>query len=268
MFKLLLLEKKAPFNQEKFGQVKITDEFVVPLSQLIEGQNGRTWKECFSEMFNKDFSKFEKDTGKGFDSHPYPFSGFEIVNVYRIENSNRWTVYQTRCNTIRQESKEHLEIRNSLMTECQDDEVSDVLDLDKTLNEVLLFHGPNQNFIQTIAKTGVDDRFSTQGLTGAGIYLAENAVKSDQYTTKKDEKDYKYDKILSMFVCRAAIGNYLVSHNPFVEKISEKGKGKNTQRVAPTVERKLYPQIRFHSARISKNLREFDARQDPFAKIS
>lgn len=67
-------------------------------------------------------------------------------------------------------------------------------------NEVLLFHGTDSNAADKILMDGLDPRVSSNGLFGHGLYFAENASKSDEYTGQPPDGLHK------MFLSRVALG--------------------------------------------------------------
>ncbi len=72
--------------------------------------------------------------------------------------------------------------------------------LEKDLNEVYLFHGTNRSLLSIITQEeGFDERLARDGLYGQGIYAAENACKSHQYTDKSSNN--------VMILCRVLLGN-------------------------------------------------------------
>ena len=55
---------------------------------------------------------------------------------------------------------------------------------------------------------GFEERVSRNGSFGCGIYFAENAIKSDQYSTSTSSSDALH----YMFVSRVVLGNIKVIH--------------------------------------------------------
>jgi hypothetical protein len=51
------------------------------------------------------------------------------------------------------------------------------------INEHYLFHGTKAEYVNIIARDGMDNRFGSQrALLGPGLYTAESCTKADQYT--------------------------------------------------------------------------------------
>merc|ERR1719335_599694 len=56
---------------------------------------------------------------------------------------------------------------------------------DKSLNEVLLFHGTKSSNVGQIAEEGFDERVcSLDGMFGGGLYFAEDSCKAGQYAER------------------------------------------------------------------------------------
>ncbi|CAK0899513.1 unnamed protein product, partial [Prorocentrum cordatum] len=83
-------------------------------------------------------------------------------------------------------------------------------ELDGRVNEMYLFHGTNPEAAYAIARSGsfsMDRAGTCRGsMLGAGIYLAENSSKSDEYAK---EGDGVYVDLCAMLVCRAVAGEVL-----------------------------------------------------------
>lgn len=79
--------------------------------------------------------------------------------------------------------------------------------LDGRVNEMYLFHGTNPEAADAIARCGsfsMDRAGTCRGsMLGAGIYLAENSSKSDEYAK---EGEGVYVDLCAMLVCRAVAG--------------------------------------------------------------
>ena len=72
------------------------------------------------------------------------------------------------------------------------------LNLLKSVNEVMLFHGCDAKIGDIIAKQGFESRASRSGLFGEGTYFGENSSKSDEYTGDATE--------LTMILARVCLG--------------------------------------------------------------
>lgn len=60
------------------------------------------------------------------------------------------------------------------------------------INELYLFHGTKQKYVEAIRTTGFDERVSSTGLFGTGIYFAENSSKSDEYVVPGQDNVYPF----------------------------------------------------------------------------
>lgn len=195
-------------STQKFAKVDITNLSVLESSE----NNLKTWKELFQEILNRRITESAKLKEEIAEEPKFKF--FDIEKVFRIENSDCWKVYQNQCLKIEKTSQKYL--KNTPFKTEMEHPLFEKLDLDPYLNEILLFYGPNQKFVDTISKTGIHEQFSTFS-KAPGIFFSENAIKSDQLIS-----DHFSEKTFSLFVCRVVLGNYLLSHHPYKEKISER----------------------------------------------
>ncbi|CAE7036061.1 tank-1 [Symbiodinium sp. CCMP2456] len=86
--------------------------------------------------------------------------------------------------------------------------------LDDEINERYLFHGTNPESAQSIARDlfKMDRAGSCAGsMFGRGIYLAENASKSDEYAK---EGAGVYLGLCAMLLCRCAMGEVVTVSQP------------------------------------------------------
>jgi hypothetical protein len=73
-------------------------------------------------------------------------------------------------------------------------------------NQVLGFHGTKHNAVDIIAAEGLDQRVAGTGHFGFGIYIAENASKSDEYT----DENANGERV--MLVVRSCLGIVFEHH--------------------------------------------------------
>eukprot|EP00038_Savillea_parva_P030230 m.76445 g.76445 ORF g.76445 m.76445 type:complete len:702 (-) comp9062_c0_seq1:278-2383(-) len=135
--------------------------------------------------------------GSGRDSHGCTFNKFSVVSVERIDNFKLWQSYATKRAQIHAASGAKIsDVPTTQMRLPYG--VNANLDLGK--NEFYLFHGtPNGNVADFIKKDGFDFRVcSTEGMLGQGLYFADSASKSDQYTGQGAD--------LYMFLARVVVG--------------------------------------------------------------
>ena len=62
----------------------------------------------------------------------------------------------------------------------------------REINEYLLFHGTDESSCNAIVAQGLDMRLAHDGLFGKGVYLAEMASKSHQYTGKTQKPKIQF----------------------------------------------------------------------------
>jgi serine/threonine protein kinase len=142
--------------------------------------------------------------------------GYEVVRVERIENHRLWRKYRA----MQRELAAHMDHARAngyaipeIVLECYSEwqhELGLGRDRITSANEVFGFHGCPAAAANKIAIEGFDNRVSTGsvkngssvwfGYFGSGIYIAENASKSDEYT--KPEADGTQ----TMFVVRGCLG--------------------------------------------------------------
>jgi hypothetical protein len=78
----------------------------------------------------------------------------------------------------------------------------------KDRNEVYLWHGTKPEAVDIISHEGFDERVcNLGGLFGAGVYLADEVSKSDQYTTPTPPND-PYNGVYHIFLVRGTMGKF------------------------------------------------------------
>lgn len=135
-----------------------------------------------------------KQLGRGRDAHTYhrEYSGLEFYTAWRVEHPDMWRRYlseqQTIANRVRQLTSlglENVPVQVQLPSAAQ---LPGHLNADA--NEVFLLSGTKPMFLLSILNEGLNTKLSAlTGMLGAGIYLAEEAAKIDQYTTP--DSDYE-----------------------------------------------------------------------------
>jgi hypothetical protein len=152
----------------------------------------RTWKE-----------KTTRD--RNFEAVPR----FEVVQVLRNKNSEKWKSYREKCDDL---ALHHARPLSDIKT------VSDEWDNEqgeprkKDVNEFFLFHGTNPEGAQNICSN--DFRLDLSGINkgnlyGPGIYFAESSSKADEYAG--DDEDGLYRGLYAMLLCRVSLGNPVVT---------------------------------------------------------
>eukprot|EP00931_Biecheleriopsis_adriatica_P076089 TRINITY_DN49841_c0_g1_i1.p1 TRINITY_DN49841_c0_g1~~TRINITY_DN49841_c0_g1_i1.p1 ORF type:complete len:689 (-),score=124.53 TRINITY_DN49841_c0_g1_i1:83-2149(-) len=143
-------------------------------------------------------AKYTRDRMRMAGSREVP-SGARVVNVLRVENHSS---YQKYCFRL-------AKIRASRAGRCErfDVETSSIgTNLHHDVNELYLFHGTTPSAADAIAKG--EFRLDLSGtaagcMFGRGIYLAENASKSDEYSKPGDGI---FLGMHALLLCRAVAG--------------------------------------------------------------
>ena len=139
--------------------------------------------------FAKTVANYHKNNTQ---NHSIPFTKLEISRIIRIQNPLLWIRYKQRRDMILNEIKgKQIKISPEAFTAPA---------TEPAVNEYLLYHGLNENFITGITKFGFDPRFcSLKGMFGAGLYFADNSSKANQYChggllflTSFENKFFKY----------------------------------------------------------------------------
>lgn len=118
----------------------------------------------------------------------------------RIENSQLWQRYAHRRADMTAQLDLEDRVRLSRFDSAADWQRALMLGAERMANEVMLFHGTQSAALDAILLEGLDPRVSGAGLFGNGLYFAENASKSDEYTGKPA------DGLHRMFLSRVVLG--------------------------------------------------------------
>eukprot|EP00163_Fabomonas_tropica_P018239 TRINITY_DN324_c0_g2_i1.p1 TRINITY_DN324_c0_g2~~TRINITY_DN324_c0_g2_i1.p1 ORF type:complete len:1450 (-),score=273.54 TRINITY_DN324_c0_g2_i1:587-4936(-) len=150
--------------------------------------------------------------GRGRDNMDLKHTHLECVSVKLVVNHDLWLTFAARASTLsRTYAKRQLPRVNLATSELvltTDDSTDSAtpciwpvpLELDNSINESMVFHGTSSSGLQAIPTTGFDERVSSTGMFGYGIYFAENASKADEYSVPDE------DGLCHMFLCRALVG--------------------------------------------------------------
>lgn len=145
--------------------------------------------------------KFSRDRRLVHGSEAVPL-GCRVANVLRVENHRAFARYSSYKDGLRMKRPgpcSPFPVRTSNRINL----------LDEDVNENYLFHGTNPESAQCIARDffRVERAGSSAGsMFGPGIYLAENASKSDEYAK---EGSGVYVGLCAMLLCRCAQGEVL-----------------------------------------------------------
>jgi hypothetical protein len=158
-----------------------------------------------------------------------PYDKLEVATAWRIKHPKCAANYEA----YKQQIKDEVNAGNELLPSVEaltDDTVDrfDNIELDDSVNEALLLHGTDPDHMQSVLFEGLDPNLSRKGRFGRGIYFAESAVKSNDYTSldrdwqgSKDSDIGRLHKSLYkailmnkhpgdvryMLVCRVVLGN-------------------------------------------------------------
>eukprot|EP00441_Pelagodinium_beii_P009057 CAMPEP_0197704182 /NCGR_PEP_ID=MMETSP1338-20131121/125809_1 /TAXON_ID=43686 ORGANISM="Pelagodinium beii, Strain RCC1491" /NCGR_SAMPLE_ID=MMETSP1338 /ASSEMBLY_ACC=CAM_ASM_000754 /LENGTH=960 /DNA_ID=CAMNT_0043288081 /DNA_START=193 /DNA_END=3076 /DNA_ORIENTATION=- len=162
-----------------------TDKPNLKVQQLMTD----SWRACYTR---------DRRLVAGTDRVPI---GCRVVNVLRVENHGAYTRYAKYKESVAQE--------RGHCTPFPTQTANRINLLDDNVNERYLFHGTNPEAAHGIAKDffRIDRAGSSAGcMFGRGIYLAENASKSDEYAK---EGAGVYVGLCAMLLCRAVLGEVL-----------------------------------------------------------
>lgn len=196
----------GPYSPEGFTSVVAESSLSLPLywatregvhifpdpNRINEVQQlmSETWRVCYTR---------DRRLIAGGDRVPV---GCRVANVLRIENHSafdRYRFYKDRVTARRSGGCPPFRTHTSGRINILDDEV----------NERYLFHGTHPEAAHAIARDffRIEKAGTRAGsMFGRGIYLAENASKSDEYAT---EGGGVYLGLCAMLLCRTVMGNVL-----------------------------------------------------------
>ncbi|EKX32232.1 hypothetical protein GUITHDRAFT_82501 [Guillardia theta CCMP2712] len=192
--KLLLAQDRAVLKPPYYWQSQSSGT-----SADIKVDLTSEWKDRIQELMTSTCKS--QYLGQGRNNKGLKYKGYEVERVFRIEHAGLWSAYALERRSIGQlmlqQGNRHPKTKVST---CRDWMKSSLLQ-DKTSNEAFLFHGTKHDMADAILKSGLDERVcSLEGLFGAGVYLAENSSKSDEYCTPDSHG------ICRMLLVRVALG--------------------------------------------------------------
>lgn len=123
----------------------------------------------------------DQNTGAGRDARGLGHIGLQVTDITEITNLSLEEEYETYKAKLTSQSHKI----NSLSSINEGPIITTEVNIqghkcNAGVNEVFLFHGTKQTFVDSIVQNGF--KASTGGLFGPGVYLAESAQKADQYT--------------------------------------------------------------------------------------
>mmetsp|Transcript_31851 Transcript_31851/g.101631 ORF Transcript_31851/g.101631 Transcript_31851/m.101631 type:complete len:1006 (-) Transcript_31851:99-3116(-) len=202
--KLLLADDRAQFHPPVYWQrVNLHG----PVSVRVKVDVTREWKDRVQELMTS--TCIQQYIGQGRDNQGLTHKGYRVERVFHIQDRSLWLPFAVQRKNASRWIMESRRSRPKTKVSTWRDWMKRELLQDKTSNEVFLFHGTRQNVVDAILSCGLDERVcSMGGLFGAGIYLAENSSKSDEYCVP-DARG-----ICSMFLVRAVLGMPYEAEHP------------------------------------------------------
>lgn len=125
------------------------------------------------------------ELGKGRDAKTYPraYSELRLFAAWHLDVPDRADIYQAQRRIVAREMA-RASIQQQVSTKFDDVSIGD---LEAGVNEKWLLHGTEPQLVMPIILQGLNERLSSLGgMFGAGVYLAEDAEKTDQYTRPDD----------------------------------------------------------------------------------
>eukprot|EP00930_Biecheleria_cincta_P029365 TRINITY_DN20437_c0_g1_i1.p1 TRINITY_DN20437_c0_g1~~TRINITY_DN20437_c0_g1_i1.p1 ORF type:complete len:217 (-),score=31.44 TRINITY_DN20437_c0_g1_i1:105-755(-) len=167
-------------------------------------------EEAFMQHHNEVGGTYVQDMGTKLIRKT--LSNYEVKSCIRCENGKIWREYATKRAEIRRRGNilpltkmgDRLGYRETSSDSAEPEtskllEFSALTTLDKSVNEVWLFHGTSQDAAKSITKS--DFRLPGYGgRLGRGLYFAERASKSHVYSKQNDDGMYV------MLLCRVVLG--------------------------------------------------------------
>ncbi|CAL1535023.1 unnamed protein product [Lymnaea stagnalis] len=154
--------------------------------------------------------------GQGNDAAGINYSSLKVLDVKRVENAEMFERYRVQRKRLFDKMVRKGKIcpdigklKGSKGRVCTTELLSDSMkkELYYEVNEHYLFHGTKSDTIEALIHNGLDPRLSNEAtMFGKGIYAAERATKSDQYTDSKQQRTPNGTK-LTLILTRMLLGN-------------------------------------------------------------
>lgn len=164
--------------------------------------------ELFQDLIERTYSSvFTRDRKKHSPAKPQVPKGFNVVRVYRSENSRIWREYgvkraQLLNDVAESRFQEHNDIVSTIAWQSHGGALADRLKPE--INEWYLFHGSSAEAAEKICTHDFRLQYagkSTGSLYGRGIYMSESVTKSDEYSRPNAAGEY------TMILCRVVGGH-------------------------------------------------------------
>lgn len=123
----------------------------------------------------------------------------QIVSIHRIENVELFLKYTDECQRLFRKAIVEGELLPLHKVSGSTGPAKTMQHLDQIMqdhthpeiNEYYFFHGTKPQNVPVITGQGLDNRLAYAGLLGTGVYGAEDAVKSNGYTGKFNDANFK-----------------------------------------------------------------------------
>ncbi|EKX46950.1 hypothetical protein GUITHDRAFT_107301 [Guillardia theta CCMP2712] len=166
------------------------------------------WKERMQELISTTCKA--EGVGKGRMNSNIGHTYLVVDRVLRIENHLSWKAYSWQRDVVAEQLKKNGVKQEPTAVATARSWMHQSLQLHEGSNEVLLLHGTPAEQVSKIVEEGMlDERmFSSGGIFGGGIYLAENSSKADEYC------DPDPDGSCWMFLVRTVLGQPFMALAP------------------------------------------------------
>eukprot|EP00931_Biecheleriopsis_adriatica_P101466 TRINITY_DN7659_c0_g1_i1.p1 TRINITY_DN7659_c0_g1~~TRINITY_DN7659_c0_g1_i1.p1 ORF type:complete len:526 (-),score=102.41 TRINITY_DN7659_c0_g1_i1:130-1707(-) len=175
-------------------------------NERVELSSGKS-KDEFQKLLDQTYRPvFTKDRQKHNPTNPKVPKGFQVVKVYRNENSKCWQEFAYRRAELQNRAEKPSVLYEDIKTTVAWKDIGgDKADrLAHQCNEWYLFHGTNPEAAAKICESDFQVRCagsSTGTLYGRGLYFAESITKADEYAKPNASGNY------AVLMCRVIGGN-------------------------------------------------------------
>ena len=135
-----------------------------------------------------------EELGKGVDVSKWygPYNSLKLACAWKVEHPDLRSKYTAGVERVKHElellHQNGKDVKNVPGLPVKTARVSGFV-LSQACNEVILLHGTNPDRLFDLLSTGLNERFASAGAFGNGVYLAEDAGKTDQYVSADSTYD-------------------------------------------------------------------------------